>query len=223
MEFEKFAMQSSGNSLSMIPANHEIKVVIRQIGSLMAQSFAPDDVAIAFCSKVVNLLFKTDVLLLQELCVAILEVAFEVSKKAQKEVVGWLFYLEEDVREIAAFLSPRVAEYAYSLFSRLHALSLLQRKYNVDVLILLLRSAIIPMVEFDLYLGKQIDLGRSSVVDLAVELVRRCSVQDASIAKTTDFRSTVQALARLGQRAPLAEKCVFNSLLRLVFSFFELC
>lgn len=89
----------------MVPPNHDLRILGRQIDVLASESSTEEDTALAFSQRIVQLLFKTPTQLGREVYVTLLDGLCNVYDKVANEALGWLIYAEDDVR--ISSLSPR--------------------------------------------------------------------------------------------------------------------
>lgn len=169
-EIDKFISQSGVSSLSTLPQHHDLKMAIRQIPVIAAQSFNRDETALAFSQKVVQLLYRTDSVLGREVFVLVLQRLCELFPKVQKEVVNWLIYAEDE------------------------------RKFNVPVTVALVRAGLISMVEQDVQLAHFVlrDL-RPATINFTAAFVRECLLGEQPCATRAQLANSLEALARSAQ------------------------
>ena len=96
-ELDKLNAQSGNISIAMLPAQHEIRNLLRQISSFIIQAFSRDEMVMLFSQKIVQQLYKIDSVLSRECYVLLLERLFELSKRVAKEVTSWILYAEDEV------------------------------------------------------------------------------------------------------------------------------
>jgi CCR4-NOT transcription complex subunit 1 len=84
-------------SVSALPVQHDILLLVRQILLVGGQSPSPDETLLSFSQKVVQLLFKTSTQLGRDVYVLLLERLCDASTKVAKEAIEWLIYAEDDV------------------------------------------------------------------------------------------------------------------------------
>lgn len=100
VDLEKTLAALSPQSLSTTPPNHESRQYARQIILLAGQSISPEDQALTFSQKIVQLLFKTPLQSGREVYVSILDQLCRTFPKVAKEALDWLLNAEDDVRNI---------------------------------------------------------------------------------------------------------------------------
>ncbi|RUS35473.1 CCR4-Not complex component, Not1-domain-containing protein [Jimgerdemannia flammicorona] len=174
-ELDKQISQTSAGSFNVLPQNHDIRLLVRQIPVLASQSFNRVETAMTLAQKVVQLLYKSESNLARETYVALLERLCETSNNVAKEVTTWLVYADDE------------------------------RKYNVPVTVALIRSGLISLVDQDMQLAKLIENGRPTVIDFTTKLVRTCVLEEPSCATRQEFINSLEALNRLAQRAKAPE------------------
>ena len=166
---------SEEETLATLAQNSDIRLIVRQIPMIAAQSTNRDETALAFSQKVVQLLYKTESQLGREVYVILLERLCEVSIKAAREVTAWLVYAEDE------------------------------RKFNVPVSVCLIRAGLINVAEQDIQLAKLIlrDFG-ASVVDFSARLALDC-LREPACATRQQLSNTIEALHRASQRGKSTE------------------
>ncbi|KAG0264770.1 hypothetical protein DFQ27_001042 [Actinomortierella ambigua] len=169
-ELDKLVSLTPNISWANLPANHDIRVLVRLVAMLPAQAYNPDEIALTFSQKIVQLLYKTDQILSREVYVVLLEHLCELSNKVAKEVTEWLIYADDD------------------------------RKFNVPVTVALIKTGLINLVDQDIQLAKLIEFGRPGVVDYTVKLIRECVLNEPPCANRNEFINSLNALNRIAQR-----------------------
>lgn len=178
-EVDKYISQSGVASLATLPQHHDLKMAIRQIPVIAAQSYNRDETALGFSQKVVQLLYKTDSALGREVFVLVLQRLCELFPKVQKEVVNWLIYAEDE------------------------------RKFNVPVTVALVRAGLISMVEQDVQLAHFVlrDL-RPAAINFTASFVRECLLSEQPCATRAQLSNSLEALARAAQVGKVSDRCV---------------
>ncbi len=97
-ELETFFARVPYNSLSNLPANHEIRVIIRRILYIAPESIERTRTPLAMSQKIVQLLYKTPSQLGREIYVAVLEQLCQSFEDVAREAITWLIYAEDEVR-----------------------------------------------------------------------------------------------------------------------------
>lgn len=162
-------------SWSTLAPNHDIRVLLRQVPLLAAQSINLDETALAFSQKVVQLLYRSESLLAREVYVILLERLCELSIKVAKEATAWLIYAEDE------------------------------RKFNVPVTLGLIRAGLISITEQDAQLAKFVVREfRPSVIDFAAKLALEC-LKEPACATKGQLANTIEALTRAAQKGKATE------------------
>ncbi|KAJ3349536.1 hypothetical protein HDU83_000454 [Entophlyctis luteolus] len=92
---------SSFTAVAQLPAQHEVKVLLRQIFQFLA-SFNRDDIFLVTGQKIVGQLFKIENSLSRESYALLLERIFDLSKRTAKEIVSWFLFSSDERRLNAA-------------------------------------------------------------------------------------------------------------------------
>ncbi|KAI7825698.1 CCR4-Not complex component, Not1-domain-containing protein [Gamsiella multidivaricata] len=169
-ELDKLVSLSPNVPWAVLPPNHDVKMLARLVPMVPAQSYNPEETALKFSQKVVQLLYKSENILSRELYVILLEQLCELSNKVAKEVMEWLIYADDE------------------------------RKFNVPVTAILIRAGLVPLVDQDMQLARLIEMGRPGVFDFAIKLIRECILSEQPCANRNEFINSLNALNRLAQR-----------------------
>ncbi|KAI0698481.1 Not1-domain-containing protein [Cytidiella melzeri] len=169
-ELEAVVSQLPVQSLTVLPLNHSIRLVLRQILFLAAGSAESPRTALQISQKTVQLLYKTSSQLGREIYVALLDQLCHSFENVAKEAINWLIYAEDE------------------------------RKLNVPATVALLRSGLISIVQEDQQLAKFLYTDpRPTLQTFAAGLVRECLSSDPPIASQSQFMYTLEILAQLSQ------------------------
>ncbi|KAJ3039081.1 hypothetical protein HDV00_012639 [Rhizophlyctis rosea] len=177
-ELEKLIQQNAGSSLESLPAQHDIRTLVRKIPMLAAQAFNRDEAALVFSQKVVQLLYRNESNLSREVYILLLERLCDLSKRLAKEVKEWLLYHDDE------------------------------RKYNVPVTVSIIQARLLAVPELDMQLARLMDNGRTSIVDFAAQLIGQCLLQEPNLATQNDFFNSIEVLSKLASRGSVPESVV---------------
>ncbi|KAI8604517.1 CCR4-Not complex component, Not1-domain-containing protein [Dissophora ornata] len=169
-ELDKLISLSPSMPLAALPPNHEVKMLARLVPLIPAQSFSPDEMALTFSQKIVQLLYKTDQVLSRDVYAVLLEQLCALSSKVAKEVTEWLIYADDD------------------------------RKFNVPVTVTLIKAGLVSLVDQDIQLARLIEIGRPGVVEYTIKLIRECVLSEQPCASRNEFINSLNVLNRLTQR-----------------------
>lgn len=101
---------------------------------------------------------------------AVLSSIRDVCKRVVKELTSWIMYSDEE------------------------------RKYNREIMVGLIRSELIHLADYNLFLAKLMEGGRNAAAtEFAIYLVQTCVVQDAGVS-ATELYNVIEALAKVAQR-----------------------
>jgi len=169
-DLDKAVTEAEANgidSATKVPTDHDIHATLRQVPIVAARSYAKDETTLSFSQKVVQLLYRSETQLAREVFVALLQRLCDVATKVAKEVTAWLIYAPDE------------------------------RKFNVNVTVLLLESGFISVSEYDAQLAKFVMREfRPSVVNFAAQLCRECLLTERAIASREHFSHSLRALAQ---------------------------
>jgi CCR4-NOT transcription complex subunit 1 len=96
-EVEKYVGAAEKRSLSMLPADHEIRSLIHNVVVVANQSANRDQTTLIISQKVVQFLYKSGSPLGREVYVLMLQQLCDLVPKVSKEVKQWLIYAEDTV------------------------------------------------------------------------------------------------------------------------------
>ncbi|KZT74256.1 Not1-domain-containing protein [Daedalea quercina L-15889] len=169
-ELEALLLQLPIPSLSALPPNHEVRGLVRQILYLAADSIDRQRTPLLMSQKIVQHLYKTPTHLGREVYVALLNELCNSFEEVAKEAITWLIYADDE------------------------------RKYNVPVMVALLRSGLVPIVQQDQQLAKTLCADpRPNLLNFAAELIRECLSADPVIASQAQLACTLDVLSQLSQ------------------------
>ncbi|KAF9433584.1 hypothetical protein BGZ76_009251 [Entomortierella beljakovae] len=169
-ELDKLISLSPSMPLAALPPNHEVKILARMVPLIPAQSYSPDEMALTFSQKIVQLLYKTDQVLSRDVYAVLLEQLCALSSKVAKEVTEWLIYADDE------------------------------RKFNVPVTFTLIKAGLVSLVDQDMQLARLIEIGRPSVIEYTIKLIRECVLSEQPCASRNEFINSLNVLNRLTQR-----------------------
>jgi CCR4-NOT transcription complex subunit 1 len=84
-------------SLSLLPPNHDIRHLVRQILYIASEAADRHRTPLLISQKIVQLLFKAQSQLGRDIYVAVLESLCATFDDVGKEAITWLLYAEDDV------------------------------------------------------------------------------------------------------------------------------
>ncbi|KAI8371784.1 CCR4-Not complex component, Not1-domain-containing protein [Radiomyces spectabilis] len=167
LELDRLICFSGITSTALLPPNHDICLLIRQIPLLIGQSSTPLQTMLTFVEKVVYMLYQSSTTFALEIYAIFLQSLFELSGDVTKETLAWLVYADDE------------------------------RKYNASVISMLIRHELLPLEEYDIHLAKLILAKADSVIDFATNLIRLCMLSDTPATQLEDHILTVSALTKL--------------------------
>ncbi|KAJ3332113.1 hypothetical protein HDU76_001257 [Blyttiomyces sp. JEL0837] len=177
-DMDKLVAVNPELQFAMVPPQHEIRHCQRQILNLFSQIFSREDVLLVFTQKIVQQIYKVDLLLSRECYIFLLERIMAASKRIAKEVTGWLLYADDE------------------------------RKYNADVCALLIQYRLLNPVELDLQVARMIESGRTELSEFATSLLRATILGHSSPATYDNFFNIMQLLNSYVQSGTAPESVV---------------
>eukprot|EP00250_Pteridium_aquilinum_P021342 c25093_g1_i1 orf=270-7661(-) len=168
--------------LSAPSQDQDIQSLVMEAPEVISQCISKDEAAVAFAQKVFKRLYENASCTLHVATyLALLACIRDVCKRVVKEITSWVMYSDEE------------------------------RKYNKEIVVGLIRSELINLSDFNVYLAKLIDGGRNSgATEFAIHLVQTCVVQE-NVVTGIELSSVIEALGKVAQRSGSSE-----SLQRLV-------
>nr|GAT52123.1 Not1-domain-containing protein [Mycena chlorophos] len=169
-DLEAVMAQLPMQSLAGLPANHDLRHLVRQILLLAGQSADRARTPLLMSQKIVQLLYKTQSQLGREVYVALLEQLCSAFEDVAKEAITWLLYAEDE------------------------------RKFNVPVTVTLLRSGLISIGLLDQQFAKVLyNDPRPSLLTYVAALVRECLSHDPPVASQNQFHFAIEAMGQLSR------------------------
>ncbi|CAO3592130.1 unnamed protein product [Absidia cylindrospora] len=151
-------------TFSLLPPNHDICLVMRQIPLLISQSLHPQQTMLTFVEKIIYMLYKSNTTLALEAYTVFLQSLFDTSPEVGREALLWLVYADDE------------------------------RKFNPSVMAMLIRCQLLPLEEFDIQLAKLIQTKADLASEFAADLVRICLLTPNPMTNLEDHILTVSTL-----------------------------
>lgn len=170
---EKLISESPETSLAQLTSEHPISVLLTQILSVASRSLLKDQVVLKTSQMAVSALFTlTDSQLGREVFCFLLDKLCELSATTAKEVVLWLIYSDDE------------------------------RKYNVPVMVTLIKAKLITASEIDVNLAKQVSAKVETAVNFAAGLIFEAVLGNTPCALRTEFTGCLAAMEILAKADP---------------------
>ena len=96
-ELDAAVLQLPYQSIVQLPGNHEIRLLLRQIIFLAAESADRRQTPLHMSQKIVQLMYKATSQLGREIYVAILDQLCHAFEEVAKEAISWLIYSDDEV------------------------------------------------------------------------------------------------------------------------------
>ncbi|KAI9301636.1 CCR4-Not complex component, Not1-domain-containing protein [Cunninghamella echinulata] len=164
VELDRLIKNSGVLSFTLLPPNHDIYLVMRQIPLLISQSTQPQQTMLTFVEKLVYMIYKSTSTFALETYIIFLQSLFDISPDTGKETLLWLLYADDE------------------------------RKFNASVIAMFIRSRLLPLEEFDIQLAKLIQINADIVVEFTIELLRICLLSPNPITNIEDHILSLSAL-----------------------------
>ena len=165
-DLNRLLIEHSNVSLQSLNAQHPVKIAVQQLFWLISQSGNPDESCLIFSEKIVNYLFLTESSLAREVYVLVLRRLADFSKPLANELTEWFMYNTDS------------------------------QKYNVDVIVLLLRADIITCLELDIHISRQAETAKDSFIGFILDLLYNCCLAEDESYSYVDFLYTYESLRR---------------------------
>ncbi|CAN6622942.1 general negative regulator of transcription subunit 1 [Trichomonascus vanleenenianus] len=170
---EKAIAESKETSFTELTAEHKVSQIMTQILTTAQRSPMRDQLVLRTSQITVSLLFTaTDSQLGREVLCFMLDRLCEYSAATAKEVVLWLIYSDDE------------------------------RKYNVPVMVTLLRAKLITATEMDVNLAKQVLSKNEAAIKFAAGLMHEAVLGKSPCALRTEFTGCLDAMELLAKEDP---------------------
>ncbi|KAL0063300.1 CCR4-NOT core subunit cdc39 [Marasmius tenuissimus] len=167
-DLEALVTQLPTPSLAQLPANHDVRFLVRNILTLADSAGDRSRTPLQMSQKIVQLLYKTPTNLGREVFVALLENLCQAFDEVAKEAITWLLYAEDE------------------------------RKWNIPVTFTLLRAQLITIAPLDQQLAKMLFMNpRPNLMDYVAGLIRECLTSEPPVATQSQFTFTIDVLSTL--------------------------
>jgi CCR4-NOT transcription complex subunit 1 len=97
LDLDKVIGANSEVSFIELPAQHEVRGLLRQISIFITQTCLREELLLLLGQKFVQLLYRINIVLSRECYTLLLERVFEMSKRVAKEVSTWILYSDDEV------------------------------------------------------------------------------------------------------------------------------
>ena len=182
-EVEKAVAAAPVQSISGLPANHEIRHMIQAIVIVASQANNREGTTLIISQKVVQLLYKSVAQLGREVYVLMLQQLCDISRKVDKEVKQWLIYAEDSVS----------VGCSQAIWCEAHP----QRKFNVPVTVTLIRAGFLNIGELDAQLAQvMLRSFAREMQDFVAGLIRECSLSEHPSVPRNGFAISLAALLK---------------------------
>ncbi|KAI5070413.1 hypothetical protein GOP47_0014756 [Adiantum capillus-veneris] len=157
--------------LSSPAQDQDIQSLVMEVPEVISQCVSKDEAALSFSQKAFKRLYENVTSTLHVATyLAVLACIRDVCNRVVKEITSWVMYSDED------------------------------RKYNKEILVGLIRSELIHLADYNVYLAKLIDGGRNSLaMEFAIHLVQTLVVQE-NLVTGVELFNVIEALGKVAQR-----------------------
>ncbi|KAJ3141458.1 hypothetical protein HK100_006468 [Physocladia obscura] len=152
-------------TFAQLPGQHEVKVLLRQISAFISSFSNRDDIHLLAGQKVVHQLFQIDSQLSRESYTLLLERICDLSKRTAKEITNWFLYSKDD------------------------------RRWNVPVLLILIRVGLLPVTDLDVQLARMVENNKPGAIEFVVELIKAVLLDEVPFAAHDSFFNCIAVLS----------------------------
>lgn len=164
---QKMCEESPEQSIAQLSSESRIRQLLTQILNAVDKHALREQLIARTSQITVTLLFATERNFVREVLSFLLDALCSLSSSTSKEITFWLLFSEDE------------------------------RKFNVPVMLSILKSGLITNSDLDVSLAKQIKLNPKSVVPFSVELISKAVLGPTPCALRSDFSSTVEVLGSI--------------------------
>ncbi|KAG5519775.1 hypothetical protein PMAC_000048 [Pneumocystis sp. 'macacae'] len=173
LELEKILSETNFQYLADVPLDHDIYKFLKQICNSTAQLKASikDDIILICAQRVLQLLFKGNgSILMIETLSILLEKFSEQSPKTAKDVEFWLIYSDD------------------------------KRKFDTNVMTILIKIGLITLSELDLHLSRQIMKQNNTIIDFTASLIKKVILSIPPFNYRASFTNCLDAFEILSRK-----------------------
>lgn len=182
--------------LQALPANHDVRHLIRQILALAEQASDRGSTPLYMSQKTMQSLYRTTSQLGREAYVYILTHLCRAFDDVGKEAINWLLSSDDEVSS----LPLRTISLVYFA---------LQRKYNIPVTVTILQARLVTVEQQDVALAKLVaENPRPSLLDFSVGVVRACLTNEPPVAARAQFRYLIDILLQISNAEKATDEYV---------------
>jgi CCR4-NOT transcription complex subunit 1 len=99
LEMDRMLRQTDVASITMLPPNHSLFLLIRQTPEMISQNATPLPSVMKFVEKVVYMLYESQTAFHREFYVVFLQTLLNISPEVANEALAWLLYSDDHVRK----------------------------------------------------------------------------------------------------------------------------
>lgn len=164
---QKFAEECPEQSITSLSQDHQIKFLSAQILDAVDKHALREQLIARTAQITITFLFVCESGFVRDVLSVLLEQLCSLSSNANKEITFWLLFSEDE------------------------------RKFNVSVMLSILKSGLITTSDLDVSLAKQVKANINSVVSFSVELITEAVLGPSPYSLRSDFASTIEALGTI--------------------------
>ncbi|KAI8142365.1 CCR4-Not complex component, Not1-domain-containing protein [Fennellomyces sp. T-0311] len=172
-------------SFDSLPAQHNIRLIIREVLLLVMSSFDKTEIVRDLAQRLMHLLYRSETQLAIETHVVLLDRLCEISPEVAQQVKAWIGRVDDE------------------------------RKFVVPVTLSLIKAGMIHLPDYDRELSRLVEQGHSSAIDYTVRLIHATLFADPPLATRQDLITSLEALRRIRSPAPDSVKLLMNELRQL--------
>ncbi|KAI9268000.1 CCR4-Not complex component, Not1-domain-containing protein [Phascolomyces articulosus] len=172
-------------SFDALPAQHDIRLIIREILLMVMSSYDKADIVRELAQQLMHLLYRSETQLAIETHVVLLDRLCEISPEVAQQVKAWIGRADDE------------------------------RKFVLPVTLALIKGGMIHLPDYDRELARLVEQGHASATDYTARLVHATLFAEPPLATRQDMIASLEALSRIRNPAPDSVKLLMNELRQL--------
>ena len=185
LELNTLANQYHLPSFDALPAQHDIRLIIREILLAVMSSYDKAEIVRELAQRLMHLLYRSETQLAIETHVVLLDRLCEISPEVAQQVKAWVGRADDE------------------------------RKFVLPVTLALIKGGMIHLPDYDRELARLVEQGHTSATDYTARLVHATLFADPPLATRQDMIASLEALSRIRSPAPDSVKLLMNELRQL--------
>ncbi|KAI9491135.1 CCR4-Not complex component, Not1-domain-containing protein [Zychaea mexicana] len=172
-------------SFDSLPAQHDIRLIIREILLLVMSSYDKTEIVRELAQRLMQLLYRSETQLAIETHVVLLDRLCEISPEVAQQVKAWIGRADDE------------------------------RKFVLPVTLALIKGGMIHLPDYDRELSRLVEQGHTGAVDYTARLIHATLFADPPLATRQDMITSLEAISRLRSPAPDSVKLLMSEIRQL--------